>query len=80
MVSMTLRLPFNRLTASIAAANDNLSKSKAVAQDNAEGFRITGEGALSAANHLRQAAEAAYVFSPAFRTSSMKWRFGAGRR
>ncbi|MDB5618470.1 hypothetical protein [Tardiphaga sp.] len=57
----------NKLTASIAAANDNLSKTKTVANENAEGFRITGEGALTAANHLRQAAEAAYAFSPAFR-------------
>ena len=57
----------NKLTASIASANDNLSKSRAIAQDNREGFRLTGEGALSAANHLRQAAEAAYIFSPAFR-------------
>src|SRR4051794_8761001 len=57
----------NRLTASIAAANDNLNKSNAAAQDNAAGWRITGEGAATAANHLRQAAEAAYAFSPAFR-------------
>lgn len=57
----------NKLTASIAAANDNLSKTKTAANENAEGFRITGEGALVAANHMRQAAEAAYVFSPAFR-------------
>ena len=32
-----------------------------------DGWSITGEGALSAANRLRQAAEAAYAFSPAFR-------------
>ena len=57
----------NRLTASIQAANDNLAKSRAIAQDNNEAFRITGEGAATAANHLRQAAEAAYAFSPAFR-------------
>jgi len=57
----------NRLTASIQAANDNLARSRAISQDNAEGFRITGEGAATAANHLRQAAEAAYAFSPAFR-------------
>jgi hypothetical protein len=57
----------NRLTASIQATNDNLSKSRSIANDNAEGFRITGEGAATAANHLRQAAEAAYAFSPAFR-------------
>lgn len=57
----------NRLTASIAAANDNLAKSAAGAQATSNGFRVTGEGALVAANHLRQAAEAAYVFSPAFR-------------
>lgn len=57
----------NKLTASIAAANDNLSKSRAPAEEASEGFSITGEKALSAANHLRQAAEAAYAFSPAFR-------------
>lgn len=57
----------NKLTASIAAANDNLAKTNAIAKSNSEGFAITGEGAASAANHLRQAAEAAYVFSPAFR-------------
>lgn len=57
----------NRLTESIRAANDNLAKSGAVAQDNSASWRLTGEGALSAANHLRQAAEAAYLFSPAFR-------------
>jgi len=57
----------NRLTASIQSANDNLAKSRAISQDNAEGFRLTGEGAATAANHLRQAAEAAYAFSPAFR-------------
>lgn len=57
----------NRLTASIHAANDNLAKANTSARENSDGFRITGEGAVSAANHLRQAAEAAYVFSPAFR-------------
>lgn len=57
----------NRLTASIQAANDNLSKSTAAARDGSDGWRITGEGAAVAANHLRQAAEAAYLFSPAFR-------------
>src|SRR5260221_10365611 len=55
------------LTDAIKAANDNLSKGNAVAQDNSSGWRITGEGAATAANHLRQAAEAAYAFSPAFR-------------
>lgn len=57
----------NRLTDSIKSANDNLAKSNAAAQDNSAGFRITGESAATAANHLRQAAEAAYAFSPAFR-------------
>lgn len=56
------------LTDAIKAANDNLAKGNAVAQDNAAGWSITGEGAASAANHLRQAAEAAYAFSPAFRS------------
>jgi hypothetical protein len=56
-----------RLTDSIKAANENLAKSTSAANDNAGGFRVTGEGALTAANHLRQAAEAAYAFSPAFR-------------
>jgi hypothetical protein len=37
------------------------------AKSGSDGWKITGEGAVSAANHLRQAAEAAYVFSPAFR-------------
>jgi hypothetical protein len=55
------------LTDAIKAANDNLSKGNAVAQDNSSGWRLTGEGAATAANHLRQAAEAAYAFSPAFR-------------
>jgi hypothetical protein len=57
----------NRLTASIQAANDNLAKANTSAKANSDGWKITGEGAISAANHLRQAAEAAYVFSPAFR-------------
>lgn len=57
----------NRLTDSIRAANENLAKSTAVSNDNSSAFRITGEGAATAANHLRQAAEAAYAFSPAFR-------------
>src|SRR4051812_6258722 len=57
----------NRLTDSIRAANENLAKSSQGANDNAAGFRLTGEGAATAANHLRQAAEAAYAFSPAFR-------------
>jgi len=61
------RAALDRLTASIQAANQNLSQTKRVANDNSEGWRITGEGAANAANHLRQAAEAAYVFSPAFR-------------
>ncbi|GIQ73186.1 hypothetical protein [Bradyrhizobium sp. RD5-C2] len=61
------RAALDRLTASIQAANENLSKTKQVANDNRDGFAITGEGAASAANHLRQAAEAAYAFSPAFR-------------
>lgn len=57
----------DRLTDSIKSANDNLAKSNAVTQDNSDGWRLTGEGAATAANHLRQAAEAAYAFSPAFR-------------
>jgi hypothetical protein len=57
----------NKLTASIQAANDNLTRSSAAAKESGDGWSITGEGALSAANHLRQAAEAAYAFSPAFR-------------
>jgi hypothetical protein len=57
----------DRLTASIQSANDNLAKSNAAANDNSSGFRLTGESAATAANHLRQAAEAAYAFSPAFR-------------
>lgn len=57
----------NRLTDSIKAANENLAKSNAAANDNSDGWRITGEGAATAANHMRQAAEAAYAFSPAFR-------------
>lgn len=56
-----------RLKASLAGANDNLVKANASARANNDGWRVTGEGAISAANHLRQAAEAAYVFSPAFR-------------
>jgi hypothetical protein len=55
------------LTDAIKAANDNLAKGNSVQQDNAAGWGITGEGAATAANHLRQAAEAAYAFSPAFR-------------
>jgi hypothetical protein len=61
------RAALDRLTASIQAANENLVKTKQVANDNASSFAITGEGAANAANHLRQAAEAAYAFSPAFR-------------
>lgn len=57
----------NRLTASIQAANDNLARANTSAKASTEGWKVTGEGAISAANHLRQAAEAAYVFSPAFR-------------
>jgi hypothetical protein len=48
----------NKLTASIQAANDNLTRSSAAAKESGDGWSITGEGALSAANHLRQAAEA----------------------
>jgi hypothetical protein len=61
------RAALDRLTSSINAANQNLSQTRAIANDNREGWSITGEGAASAANHLRQAAEAAYAFSPAFR-------------
>jgi hypothetical protein len=57
----------NRLKDAIAGANDNLAKSNAAAQDNSQGFNIAGLSAANAANHLRQAAEAAYVLSPAFR-------------
>ena len=57
----------NKLTASIQAANDNLTRTSVAAKESSDGWTITGEGALSAANHLRQAAEAAYAFSPAFR-------------
>lgn len=62
------RAALDRLTASIQAANQNLSQTNKVANDNREGWRVTGEGVANAANHLRQAAEAAYVFSPAFRS------------
>lgn len=62
------RAALDRLTASIQAANQNLAQTRQVANDNKDGWRITGEGAANAANHLRQAAEAAYVFSPAFRS------------
>ncbi|MCK1313714.1 hypothetical protein, partial [Bradyrhizobium sp. 23] len=41
----------------VGAANDNVK----------EGFNKTGIEAASVANHLKQAAEAAYVLSPAFR-------------
>src|SRR5262245_24689254 len=57
----------NKLTASIQAANDNLMRTSVAAKEASDGWSITGEGALSAANRLRQAAEAAYAFSPAFR-------------
>jgi hypothetical protein len=57
----------NQLKDAIAAANDNLAKSNAAAQSGSDGFNVAGISALSAANHLRQAAEAAYIFSPAFR-------------
>lgn len=61
------RAALDRLTSSINAANQNLSQTKAIANDNRDGWSITGEGAASVTNHLRQAAEAAYAFSPAFR-------------
>lgn len=61
------RAALDRLTASINAANQNLAQTKTIANDNRDGWSITGEGAAGAANHLRQAAEAAYAFSPAFR-------------
>lgn len=61
------RAALDRLTQSINAANQNLSQTRSIANDNREGWSLTGEGAASAANHLRQAAEAAYAFSPAFR-------------
>src|ERR1700730_7217595 len=51
----------NRLTDSIKAANENLAKSSAAANDNTSGFRITREGAATAANHLRQAVAAGIV-------------------
>jgi hypothetical protein len=57
----------NRLTAQIQAANDNLARSDAAARQADQGWSLTGESALKTANHLRQAAEAAYAFSPAFR-------------
>src|SRR5215471_11572058 len=57
----------NKLSASIQAANDNLMRTGVAAKEASDGWSITGEGALSAANRLRQAAEAAYAFSPAFR-------------
>ncbi|WP_052435644.1 hypothetical protein [Bradyrhizobium japonicum] len=62
------RAALDRLTASLNAANQNLAQTRQVANDNASGFALTGESAVSAANHLRQAAEAAYAFSPAFRS------------
>ncbi|WP_316234671.1 hypothetical protein [Bradyrhizobium sp. SZCCHNR1020] len=57
----------NRLTAQIQAANDNLAKSDAAARQANGGWSLSSETALQAANHIRQAAEAAYAFSPAFR-------------
>ena len=57
----------NKLTASIHAANDNLTRTSVAAKESSDGWSVITEGALSAANHLRQAAEAAYAFSPAFR-------------
>jgi len=57
----------NRLTDSIRAANDNLTRSDAAARQADDGWSLTGESAVKMANHLRQAAEAAYAFSPAFR-------------
>jgi hypothetical protein len=57
----------NKLSASIQAANDNMMRTGVAAKEASDGWSITGEGALSAANRLRQAAEAAYAFSPAFR-------------
>ena len=57
----------NKLSASIQAANDNLMRTSVAAKEASDGWSLTGEGALSAANRLRQAAEAACAFSPAFR-------------
>src|SRR5689334_6265184 len=57
----------NRLTASIQAANDNLARTDFAARQADSGWSVSGESALKLANHLRQAAEAAYAFSPAFR-------------
>ena len=48
----------NKLSASIQAANDNLMRTGVAAKEASDGWSITGEGALSAANRLRQAAEA----------------------
>ncbi|MGJ5163158.1 hypothetical protein [Bradyrhizobium sp. HKCCYLR1051] len=57
----------NRLTAAINAANDNMRRTDDAAREADRGWSLTSEGAAKAANHLRQAAEAAYAFSPAFR-------------
>ncbi|XUM25113.1 phage tail tape measure protein (plasmid) [Bradyrhizobium oligotrophicum S58] len=57
----------NRLTAALNAANDNMRRTDDAARQADEGWSLTSEGAAKAANHLRQAAEAAYAFSPAFR-------------
>src|SRR6516162_10024675 len=43
----------NKLTASIQAANDNLMRTSVAAKEASDGWSITGEGALSAANRLR---------------------------
>lgn len=63
----TATAALDKLKASLRSANDNLLQANNSAKANSDGWRVTGEGAISAANHLRQAAEAAYVFSPAFR-------------
>ena len=49
-------------------------RSDAAARQADDGWSLTGESAVKMANHLRQAAEAAYAFSPAFRDVATRWR------
>jgi hypothetical protein len=52
-----------RMNEQTRAANDNTK----AANDNAEGWRLSGVEMASVTNHVKQAAAAAYVLSPAFR-------------
>lgn len=69
----------NRLTEQLQATNQNMLRMNQVANDNERWFNITSEGALKAANHMREAALAAWTLSPAFASVVKEMRADALR-